>query len=45
VIGLIDEARERGAALLGIFHDQAVRQAVATRLFAMPGAARIGSAA
>ena len=31
VIELIHEARERGAALLGIFHDAAVAEAVATR--------------
>jgi len=31
VIELIREALERGAALLGIFHDQTVAQAVATR--------------
>lgn len=33
VMALIHEARERGAVLLGIFHDEAVRDAVATRLF------------
>jgi alpha-D-ribose 1-methylphosphonate 5-triphosphate synthase subunit PhnL len=31
VVGLITEARARGAALLGIFHDAEVRDAVATR--------------
>lgn len=31
VINLINEARERGAAILGIFHDAEVRDAVATR--------------
>ncbi len=31
VIELIGEARDRGAALLGIFHDRAVADAVATR--------------
>lgn len=31
VIDLIHEARERGAALLGIFHDASVAEAVATR--------------
>ena len=31
VIELIDEARQRGAGLLGIFHDPAVAEAVATR--------------
>lgn len=33
VIALIRAARERGAAIVGIFHDEQVRQAVATRLF------------
>ena len=33
VIDLIHEARCGGAALLGIFHDEAVRDTVATRLF------------
>lgn len=33
VIELIDEARVTGAALVGIFHDAAVREAVGTRLF------------
>ena len=33
VIELIQQARRRGAALLGIFHDESVRNAVATRLF------------
>lgn len=31
VIGLIEEAKARGAALVGIFHDREVREAVATR--------------
>lgn len=31
VIELIQEARERGAALLGIFHDHTIAEAVATR--------------
>jgi alpha-D-ribose 1-methylphosphonate 5-triphosphate synthase subunit PhnL len=35
VIGLIDAARVRGAAIVGIFHDREVREAVATRLFDM----------
>jgi alpha-D-ribose 1-methylphosphonate 5-triphosphate synthase subunit PhnL len=40
VIELVREARERGAALLGIFHDAAVRDAVATHHFQLspPGA-------
>jgi alpha-D-ribose 1-methylphosphonate 5-triphosphate synthase subunit PhnL len=33
VIELIGQARERGAAVIGIFHDAAVRDAVATRSF------------
>jgi len=32
VIALINEAREAGAAIVGIFHDQRVRDAVATRV-------------
>ena len=35
VVQLIRQALERGAALIGIFHDQDVRDAVATRLFAV----------
>jgi alpha-D-ribose 1-methylphosphonate 5-triphosphate synthase subunit PhnL len=31
VVQLIDEARARGAAIVGIFHDDEVRAAVATR--------------
>jgi alpha-D-ribose 1-methylphosphonate 5-triphosphate synthase subunit PhnL len=33
VVDLIQEALARGAAMIGIFHDQDVRDAVATRLF------------
>jgi alpha-D-ribose 1-methylphosphonate 5-triphosphate synthase subunit PhnL len=33
VIETIIEARERGAAIIGIFHDREVREAVSTRLF------------
>jgi alpha-D-ribose 1-methylphosphonate 5-triphosphate synthase subunit PhnL len=33
VIGLIGEAKARGAAIVGIFHDAAVRDRVADRLF------------
>jgi alpha-D-ribose 1-methylphosphonate 5-triphosphate synthase subunit PhnL len=33
VIDLITEARRRGAALIGIFHDRDVRDALATRIF------------
>lgn len=31
VVELIDEARQRGSAIVGIFHDEAVRNRVATR--------------
>ena len=33
VVGLIRRALDRGAAVIGIFHDEAVRKAVATRFF------------
>lgn len=33
VIDLIEEAKARGAAIVGIFHDTAVRDRVATRIF------------
>jgi alpha-D-ribose 1-methylphosphonate 5-triphosphate synthase subunit PhnL len=33
VVQLIREARDRGAAVIGIFHDEEVRDAVASRLF------------
>ena len=33
VLDMITEAKQRGAALIGIFHDQAVRDAAAERLF------------
>lgn len=35
VIELIAAARERGTAIVGIFHDEAVREAVATRMLDM----------
>jgi alpha-D-ribose 1-methylphosphonate 5-triphosphate synthase subunit PhnL len=35
VIGLIEAARTRGAAIVGIFHDREVRETIATRLFDM----------
>jgi alpha-D-ribose 1-methylphosphonate 5-triphosphate synthase subunit PhnL len=35
VVGLIQEAKERGAAIIGTFHDDEVRAAVATRIFEM----------
>lgn len=39
VVELILQARARGAALVGIFHDAEVRQAVATRTFELGAAA------
>jgi len=36
VVKLIQEAKNRGAAMIGIFHDEEVRQAVASRIFEMP---------
>jgi alpha-D-ribose 1-methylphosphonate 5-triphosphate synthase subunit PhnL len=36
VIALIAEAKARGAAIVGIFHDRGVRDAVCDRLFSMP---------
>lgn len=38
VISMINEARERGAAIVGIFHDREVRDAVATRVIDMESA-------
>jgi alpha-D-ribose 1-methylphosphonate 5-triphosphate synthase subunit PhnL len=38
VVELICSARDGGTAMLGIFHDQPVRDAVASRRFAMPQA-------
>ncbi|RWR02251.1 phosphonate ABC transporter ATP-binding protein [[Pantoea] beijingensis] len=35
VVELIEEARTRGAAIVGIFHDKAVRDRVADRLYVM----------
>lgn len=35
VVGLIDEAKSRGAAIVGIFHDETVRNRVADRLHPM----------
>jgi alpha-D-ribose 1-methylphosphonate 5-triphosphate synthase subunit PhnL len=32
---MINEAREQGAAIIGIFHDQRVRDSVATRVINM----------
>ncbi len=37
VIALIVEARERGTAIVGVFHDPAVREAVATRTIEIGG--------
>ncbi len=39
VVELIDEAKARGAAIVGIFHDEAVRNRVADRLHPMGAAA------
>ena len=39
VLSLIAEAKARGAAILGIFHDRAAREAVCDREFALPGRA------
>lgn len=38
VISMINEARERGTAIVGIFHDREVRDAVATRVIDMEAA-------
>lgn len=35
VVGLIEEAKARGAAVVGVFHDAEVREAVATRTLAI----------
>jgi alpha-D-ribose 1-methylphosphonate 5-triphosphate synthase subunit PhnL len=35
VVSLINEAKQRGAAIVGIFHDEDVREQVADRLYAM----------
>lgn len=37
VLSLIDEARDRGAAILGIFHDEGARTRVCTRLVDVTG--------
>jgi alpha-D-ribose 1-methylphosphonate 5-triphosphate synthase subunit PhnL len=42
VVGLIQEAKERGAAIIGTFHDDEVRRAVATRILEMSGNGRWG---
>lgn len=44
VIDMINAARERGAAVVGIFHDEAVRQALATRIFSIPAAVSLVAA-
>lgn len=43
VVELINEAKSRGAAVIGIFHDEEVREAVADRLFEV-GNQRSGTA-
>ncbi len=40
VVELIREAKTRGAAIVGIFHDEEVRDAVADRIFTMPSKER-----
>jgi alpha-D-ribose 1-methylphosphonate 5-triphosphate synthase subunit PhnL len=40
VVALIREAKKRGAAIIGTFHDDEVRRAVATRILEMPGNGR-----
>lgn len=35
VVSLIEQARERGAAIVGIFHDNAIRERIANRLHVM----------
>ncbi|MEA9389663.1 phosphonate C-P lyase system protein PhnL [Acerihabitans sp. TG2] len=35
VVALIEQAKQRGAAIVGIFHDEGVRQRVADRLYEM----------
>jgi alpha-D-ribose 1-methylphosphonate 5-triphosphate synthase subunit PhnL len=39
VVDLVNRARARGAAVVGIFHDADTRAAVATRTFELPGRA------
>lgn len=39
VVDLVTEAKARGAAIVGIFHDEQVRDAVADRLFEVGGSA------
>jgi alpha-D-ribose 1-methylphosphonate 5-triphosphate synthase subunit PhnL len=39
VVELVNAARGRGAAIVGIFHDPQVRDAVATRIFDLPAKA------
>jgi len=43
VCELIEEARQSGTAFLGIFHDQGVREKVATRCLTLPPAALPGA--
>ncbi len=44
VIEMINAARERGAAVVGIFHDETVRQTLATRIFSIPAAVSLVAA-
>lgn len=43
VIAMINDARARGTAIVGIFHDEQVREALATRLFLLPSVQPIPS--
>jgi alpha-D-ribose 1-methylphosphonate 5-triphosphate synthase subunit PhnL len=43
VVELIREARSRGTAIVGIFHDEDIRQAVADRLFHLEAAGGTGN--
>lgn len=45
VVGLIDEAKARGAAIIGIFHDLEVRNRVADRVFDMSETLAVGGEA
>lgn len=42
VVTMIEEAKAGGTSIVGIFHDEEVREAVATRCVALPAAAPIG---
>ncbi|MEE3214705.1 MAG: hypothetical protein VX259_04000, partial [Pseudomonadota bacterium] len=44
VVTLIEEAKARGSAMLGIFHDEEVRERVADRLLELEGHMLVGGA-